>query len=171
MISSFFSKTKPIHYILVLTVMFLLYFGVNFFWIDRQQDTNFIISRLAIVSFLLFSIFIVNFVAKRNKLSGTNSFVILFYVLLAFVFPDTLLDSNAIFCSLFLLMATRRIVSLKSLKETSYKLFDASLWIAVASPDDIKAKCFYFGKNRKRNIKKAALTSLDLLRREVQKIK
>ncbi len=45
------------------------------------------------------------------------------------------------------------------------------VWIAVASPDGVKAKCFYFGKNRKRNIKKAALTSLDLLRREVQKIK
>jgi len=133
MISSFFSKTKPIHYILVLTVLFLLYFGINFFWVERQEDTNFIVSRFIIVAFLLFSIFIVNFVAKRNKLTGTNSFAILFYVLLTLVFPDTLLDSNATFCSLFLLMATRRIVSLKSLKETTYKLFDASLWIAVAS--------------------------------------
>lgn len=46
-----------------------------------------------------------------------------------------------------------------------------TIWIAVAGPDGIKARCFRFGKNRERNIKKTAMMALDLLRREVQKFK
>lgn len=46
-----------------------------------------------------------------------------------------------------------------------------TIWIAVAGPDGAKAKCFSFGRNRDRNIQKTAMMGLDLLRREVQKIK
>lgn len=133
MISSFFSKTKPIHYILVLTVLFFLYFIVTIFWSNSEPNVNFIISRLGIATCLLFSVFVVNFIVKRNKLTATNSFAILFYALFMFVYPKTLLDSNAIFCSFFLLLVTRRIISLKSLKEIQYKIFDASLWVVIAS--------------------------------------
>ncbi|WP_417603651.1 competence/damage-inducible protein A [Owenweeksia hongkongensis] len=45
-----------------------------------------------------------------------------------------------------------------------------TVWIATATPDGVKAKKFSFGNNRKRNIRKAALMALDLLRREIQKI-
>ena len=44
-----------------------------------------------------------------------------------------------------------------------------TIWIAVAGPAGIKSKKFHFGKNRERNIRKAALMALDLLRREIQK--
>ncbi len=46
-----------------------------------------------------------------------------------------------------------------------------TIWIAVAGPDGAKARCFSFGRNRDRNIQKTAMMGLDLLRREVQKIK
>ena len=45
-----------------------------------------------------------------------------------------------------------------------------TVWIATATPDGVKAKKFNFGKHRMRNIKKAALMALDLLRKELQKI-
>lgn len=45
-----------------------------------------------------------------------------------------------------------------------------TVWIATATPDGVKAKKFNFGNNRKRNIRKASLMALDLLRREIQKI-
>ncbi len=44
-----------------------------------------------------------------------------------------------------------------------------TVWIATASPNGLKAKRFQFGKNRARNIRKAALMALDLLRHEIQK--
>lgn len=43
------------------------------------------------------------------------------------------------------------------------------VWIAIAGPKGVKSKRFQFGRSRIRNIKKAALMSMDLLRIELQK--
>lgn len=44
-----------------------------------------------------------------------------------------------------------------------------TVWIAIAGPKGVKSKRFQFGRSRIRNIKKAALMSMDLLRIELQK--
>ena len=44
-----------------------------------------------------------------------------------------------------------------------------TVWIAISGPNGVKSKRFQFGRNRIRNIKKAALMSMDLLRIEIQK--
>jgi len=88
---------------------------------------------IGILTILLFSVFVVDFVVKRNKLTGTNSFAILFFTLLFVVFPETLVDNNAIFTSFFLLLAMRRLLSIKSLKNIKLKIFDAGLWICISS--------------------------------------
>ncbi|KKK86147.1 hypothetical protein LCGC14_2766140, partial [marine sediment metagenome] len=40
---------------------------------------------------------------------------------------------NAILCSFFLLLATRRIISMRSSKDTKFKIFDATIWVLVSS--------------------------------------
>ncbi|HLT50952.1 MAG TPA: hypothetical protein VKZ93_03280 [Arenibacter sp.] len=57
----------------------------------------------------------------------------MYYTLLIVVFPEVLIDPNGIFCSFFLLLSVRRILSLRSLKDIKLKLFDATIWIMVAS--------------------------------------
>jgi hypothetical protein len=42
-------------------------------------------------------------------------------------------DNNAILCNFFLLLACRRLISLKSLKNIKLKLLDATLWVLTAS--------------------------------------
>jgi hypothetical protein len=76
---------------------------------------------------------LVDFILKRNKLTKTNSFAILFFTMLMVVFPEVLRDENAIWCNVFLLLAARRLLSIKSMKNIKVKIYDASLWIAVAS--------------------------------------
>ena len=44
-----------------------------------------------------------------------------------------------------------------------------SIWIGIAGPSRSKAWNFRFGRNRERNIQKATITALNLLRREIQK--
>ena len=44
-----------------------------------------------------------------------------------------------------------------------------TVWIAVASKHRVKAQVFRFGNNRLRNIQRASLMAMDILRREVQK--
>lgn len=42
-----------------------------------------------------------------------------------------------------------------------------TVWIAVAGPDRTVARVFSFGANRERNIRKSALTALNMLRKEI----
>ena len=133
MISLIFGKTKPINYIIVLTFLFLFYGFVHFFLFDRVYAPGALLSQSLVLGALFFSIFVVNFIVKRNKITRTNSFAILFYAMLAVVFPETLLDANAIWCSFFLLLATRRLISMRSSRDSKFKIFDATLWVLVSS--------------------------------------
>ena len=133
MISSIFEKTKPINFIIVLVFLFLFYWSVHFYLLDETFTDIEIVPSIVVLTILLFSVFVVDFVVKRNKLTGTNSFAILFFTMLFVVFPETLGDSNAIFTSFFLLLAFRRLLSIKSLKNIKFKIFDAGLWICISS--------------------------------------
>ena len=133
MISSIFGKTKPIHFIILLGFLFLFYWCVQFYLFQKDFMTEQLLGGIIISAILLFSVFVVDFVVKRNKLTGTNSYAMLFYTLLVVVFPETLFDINTILCSFFLLLATRRLLSIKSLKNSKLKIFDASLWIMISS--------------------------------------
>ncbi|HMB63372.1 MAG TPA: hypothetical protein VKN36_09890 [Eudoraea sp.] len=133
MISSIFGKTKPVNYIILLTFLFLFYWLVHFLVYQMGYALQELLVQTGVLGVLLFSIFIVNFIVKRNQITGTNAFAILFYTLLMVVFHEVLMDNNAILCSFFLLLAQRRLISLKSLKNIKHKILDAALWVGVAS--------------------------------------
>lgn len=133
MISSIFGKTKPINYLIVLSFLFVLYWLVHFFIFHNVYSVEYIGFQIIILGVLLFSVFIVDFIVKRNKLTDVNSFSMLFYGMLIVVFHEVLMDSDAIFCSLFLLLATRRLISIRSLKNIKLKIFDATLWVMISS--------------------------------------
>ena len=133
MISSIFGKTKPINFIILLSFLFGFYWLIHFFVLETIHAPEYLPLKTLVLGVLLFSIFVLNFIIKRNKMTGPNSFAMLFYVLLIVVFPDTLGDNNAVFCSFFLLLATRRLISMRSLKNLKLKIFDATLWVLVCS--------------------------------------
>ena len=133
MISSIFEKTKPVNFIILLVFLFLFYWSVQFYLFDFEISEVEIMPSIGILAILLFSVFVVDFIVKRNKLTGTNSYAILFFTLLFVVFPETLGDSKAILTSFFLLLAMRRLLSIKSLKNIKLKIFDAGLWICISS--------------------------------------
>lgn len=133
MISSFFGKTKPINYIIVLTLLLVFFCMARFFGQNVLLSLGLIGANVGIISILFFTIFLSDFIVKRNKITKANSFTLLFYSLLCIFFPASLIDTNGIFCSFFIVLATRKVLSLKSLKEIKYKIFDASMWIIIAS--------------------------------------
>lgn len=133
MISSIFGKTKPVNFVILFSFIILLYPVTLFFILKRDIANLQPVKEIIVLAVLLFSVFIMDFIVKRNKLTKNNSYAILFFTLLLMLFPATLGDSNAIFCNLFLLLAMRRILSIKSLKNIKLKIFDASLWILIGS--------------------------------------
>ena len=133
MISSIFGKSKPINYIIILGFLFLFYAALSYDLLSRMDQLEQLFLHVVVLGILLFSIMIVNFIVKRNQISGTNDFTIFYYSLLIVLFPEVLLDYNAIMSSFFLLLALRRLISLKSLKSVKLKLFDSTFWIMVGS--------------------------------------
>ena len=100
------------------------------------QDSNLanpISLKAAILVILLGLLFVVNFIVKKNGLTKNSSYTILFYLLLLLFFPSVFSDFKLLLANFFLMMAMRRLISLQSLKLPKEKIFDASLWIFVAS--------------------------------------
>ena len=133
MISSVFGKTKPVNYIILLAFLFVLYWYVQLFLFRFDYDTTSFVIQGLISGLLLFTVFLVNFIVRRNQINESNSYAILFYVLLFVVFPDVVTDTNAILCNFFVLLAARRLISIRTLKNVPQKLFDASIWIMISS--------------------------------------
>ncbi len=133
MITSVFKKSTPINLILVVILMlvfFLIYQFQDLTWTNSAYS---ILKKAMLFVVLLVSIFITNFIAKKNGLSKDSSYTVFFYFLLLLFFPSGLDNVNLILSNFFVLLALRRLISLQSLKASKEKIFDASLWIFVAA--------------------------------------
>jgi len=130
MISSFFSKTKPINYAVV--VFFLLVFYLSNFFIVKGAIDNLLVTLFFFMS-LLFHVFVVQEIVRTKKTTNATSFAMLFFVLLCMSIPKVIGAKEVVFCNLFLILALNRLLALRSLTQVKQKIFDASLWVCVAS--------------------------------------
>ncbi|WP_242499372.1 DUF6427 family protein [Flavobacterium sp. 140616W15] len=110
-----------------------------FFFIFQFQDISWtkslisISEKISLLIVVLGSMLITNFVVKKNGLSKDNGYTIFFYLLLTLFFPSAFNNPNILLANFFVLLALRRLLSLQSLKASKEKIFDASLWILLAS--------------------------------------
>jgi hypothetical protein len=77
--------------------------------------------------------FITNFIVKKNGLSKDSVYTVLLFFLFLLFFPEILDNRSLLLSNFFILLATRRIISLHSLKASKEKIFDASLWVFIAA--------------------------------------
>jgi hypothetical protein len=133
MITSVFSKSRPANYIIITTLLVVCYFLYLQNFPESLQTLEGIGAKLALLLVLVGALFIINFVTKKNGLSKDNSFAFLFFFSFLILFPTTLGNTDLILSNFFILLALRRLISLQSLLTPKEKIFDASLWIFVAS--------------------------------------
>ncbi|TPD71969.1 DUF6427 family protein [Flavobacterium microcysteis] len=133
MITSIFSKSRPLNYIIISTLLVVCYFLYLQKFPERVDSVEGILSSIGLLLVLIGSLFIVNFVTKKNGLSKDNSFTFLFFFSFLVLFPTTLVNVNLILSNFFILLALRRLISLQSLLTPKEKIFDASLWIFIAA--------------------------------------
>ncbi len=133
MITSLFRKSTPINYSLVLILLLVFFSLIQFQEREAGSKTLSILFKIIMLAVLVASLFIVNFIAKKNGLTKNSSYPILFFILLLGLFPTVFNTPNLIFANFFLLLAYRRLTSLQNLTSVKQKIFDASLWICVAS--------------------------------------
>ncbi len=133
MITSVFKKTTPINLFLVVILMLVFFLIYQFQDLSWTNSFVFILKKAGLFLILLGSVFIANFIAKKNGLVKDSSYTIFFYFLFLLFFPSIWSDTNLIASNFFILLALRRLISLQSLKASKEKIFDASLWIFIAS--------------------------------------
>ena len=110
MISSFFAKTKPINYLVLLGFIGSFYTALQFFWNrDAFEAKNIWITLLALLTLLL-SVYVINGLVQQNKVTELSSFAMLFFVVLTIMFPKSILDNNVVFANLFILLGIKKLL-------------------------------------------------------------
>jgi hypothetical protein len=131
MITSIFSKSKPINFIIV-AVFVVLLFGVSNYNL-LFNDFNSALNASSKLLITLFLVFLLDFIISKNNLTQGNSYAIMTFGLLIGMFPEVMIYKDLLLANLFLLFALRRLISLHSKLSIKKKMFDAAFWITIAT--------------------------------------
>lgn len=143
MITRFFSTSKPIHLVIVSSIALAITVGVyysNFIAKDIKSGWP---NLLMASTLVMASISILAFFVSKNSLTGKNGYKILFFVLLLAILPQSITEVKVILSNFFVLLAMRRVFSLRNNQRLKKKLFDAGFWIALATLCYFGAVLFY----------------------------
>ena len=133
MITSVFKKSTLLNNALVVVLLLLFFFMYQSSDLLATISSHGLSKTATLILLLLASFFVVNFTVKKNNLTKNSSYTILFFLLFLLIFPSVFNNSNLLFANFFLLLAIRRLISLQTLKAPKEKIFDASMWIFIAS--------------------------------------
>ena len=125
MIATFFTKSTPIHYVFAFIYLFGLFLA--------HLNSNVLIGAFSLF-LLLASVLLAKFIISKNDLNKKNNYslvAICFFIGLfmqeVFIFDDILI------ANIFLLLAIRKIYSIRNPININKKVFDASFWILISS--------------------------------------
>jgi hypothetical protein len=133
MIASLFSKTRPINYALVLIMLFSCFFVYQIRLSNEQFTTGDLFAKTSVFVLLLLSFFLLNFISLKNALTQNDNYAILLFLVFIMLFPSVLNNLKIVLSNVFLLLALRRLISLKTLNSSKEKIFDASFWIFISA--------------------------------------
>ncbi len=133
MITTIFNKSRPFNYILIISSLILCFLLLEYKHNEWQNSYFLIAKKTGLFLLLIASLLLTNFISKRNGLSKETTFPMLFYLLFLILLPSTLDNFKLVASNFFVLLSFRKLVSLQSLKMTKEKIFDASIWIFVAT--------------------------------------
>jgi hypothetical protein len=133
MITTIFSKSRPFNYVLVTVLLIVCFFLYQLKSTEWLQTAGAVVQKAFLLSLLIASLFISNFITKKNGLSKDNTYPFLFFFIFLILFPTTLGSPNLIISNFFIILALRRLISLQSLVAPKEKIFDASMWIFLAA--------------------------------------
>ncbi len=133
MITNFFKQAKPIHFVLISTFLLMVFIASKIYVIHEPLTFKLFAKQAFYFAIVLGSLFILDFFASRNSLTKKNSYKLLMFGLFMAMLPETLLNSRTLMANFFILLALRRIISLRTQKDIKKKLFDAAFWISIAT--------------------------------------
>lgn len=133
MLTKFFGTAKPLTVIVVLTYMIIGFsfsnksiFFAPFSWLETLKV-------LGMLLLFILAMFTLNFVAQKNELTKRSSYRIVLFGAFGLALPAALSDGSILIGGLLVLIALRRVISLRSEFHMERKILDATFWILLAS--------------------------------------
>lgn len=133
MLTSFFGKSAPINYVLVSGYILALSLAQYYFLDETPYSLEGSLWLAAGILALVFSMLMVDFIVRKNLLTQSNSYAVLIFASVCMMAPHLYANSKWIAANVFILLALRRMFSLKSNQNLEKKLLDSSLWLCLAT--------------------------------------
>jgi hypothetical protein len=133
MLTSFFGKSIPLNYLILSVFIVAGYVFETIFNVSERESA---VSLLVHFSFILLSVLamlLLDFIIRKNHLTRTNTYAILFFTCFMVMLPVVFLHHKLLLANTFLILALRRIMSLRSDTNSAKKILDAGFWIGLAS--------------------------------------
>lgn len=142
MLTNFFKRSKPIQFLLVGVYMSVFFIIANFFNTKVSFSTLYILKNIGFLLVYLASMSIINFLVKRSGVTKKNTFTIILFAVFTVSFFPVLQSEFILLSAFFLLLGLRRLINLKTGIHYPQKIFDATLWICVATLFYFPCICF-----------------------------
>ena len=133
MLTSFFGKSKPINYILLSIAIIIGYFLGLLTTQELSLSLGSLSSHGLVIFLMVFAVLLLDFIIRKNNVTKNNTFAILLFVVFILLVPEVYSAPKLILANIFVLLATRRILSLTTEKNAVKKIFDATMYITIAS--------------------------------------
>lgn len=133
MLTSFFGKSNPINYLILGIFIFVGYLLEIILGTELPKTPLLLLLQAGLILLSVLSMLLLDFIIRKNHLTKNNTFAILFFTCFLMMLPVIFLQQNILLANFFLLLSLRRIMSLRTDKNSSKKILDASVWISVAS--------------------------------------
>lgn len=133
MLTSFFGNSKPVHFLVLGGFLILAFVWSAYFVSGEARGIIPILSNILVLGATVLGLVVMDFIVSKNQLTRRNSFSIFFYTCFLAMVPVVFLQSQMLWANFFLLLALRRIISLRKESNSEKKILDAAVWITVAS--------------------------------------
>lgn len=133
MITTIFSKSKPINFLIVFCVLLASLLILEFKYAHSLSVNYGLVTKIGMFLIVFFSVLLLHFIVVKNGLSQQSNIELLVFVLFVLAVPQTFISYKIIVSNMFILMALRRMISIRSKKEIIKKLFDSGFLIGLAS--------------------------------------
>lgn len=133
MITRIFDKSKPINFVIVLLVVLVVFTSLKIKTFSGNFNISYLLEEAFVFLLCLANLAVLNFVVSKNSLTKKNSYKILLFSLFLAMMPFAINNPNVLVSNLIVLLALRRIVSLRSQIKVKKKLLDSTVLIVMAS--------------------------------------